>query len=195
MSQADSPNTTSPSRRALLAGAPAVAVAALAAGTVVNGLAITAARPSATDPIFAVIEAHHRAMAHETACNRAVDRAEEALPEDQTTWCFCHSDDGWTPPDGCTDAPEWIEVQQRMSEAYDLRFDAVETLLTAEPTTLAGAIALLEYVGSPEYPWERNARAPILFNVIDFNDQEVREAARTFPTRIAATMRKLTAAA
>jgi hypothetical protein len=141
MSQADSPNTTSPSRRALLAGAPAVAVAALAAGTVVNGLAITAARPSATDPIFAVIEAHHRSMAHETACNRAVDRAEEALPEDQTTWCFCHSDDGWTPPEGCMDAPEWIEVQQRMSEAYDLRFDAVETLLTAEPTTLAGAIA------------------------------------------------------
>jgi hypothetical protein len=46
-------DTTIPSRRALLAGAPAAA-AALAAGTV-NGLAMAAASPSAADPIFAVI--------------------------------------------------------------------------------------------------------------------------------------------
>jgi hypothetical protein len=36
MSQADSPNTMSPSRRALLAGAPAVAVAALTGETIEN---------------------------------------------------------------------------------------------------------------------------------------------------------------
>jgi hypothetical protein len=54
-SQATRTDTTNPTRRALLAGAPA----ALAAGTV-NGLAIAAASPSAADPIFAVI-ADHRA--------------------------------------------------------------------------------------------------------------------------------------
>jgi hypothetical protein len=42
MSQAGKPNTTIPTRRALLAGAPAVAMAALAVGTAVNGLAIAA---------------------------------------------------------------------------------------------------------------------------------------------------------
>jgi hypothetical protein len=52
---ADSPNTTSPSRRALLAGAPAVAVAALAAGTVVNSFATAAASPVAPAAIAPVV--------------------------------------------------------------------------------------------------------------------------------------------
>jgi hypothetical protein len=59
MSQATRPDTTIPTRRALLAGAPAAAVA-LAAGAVANGLAIAAASPSAADPIFAMIEQHRK---------------------------------------------------------------------------------------------------------------------------------------
>jgi hypothetical protein len=95
----------------------------------------------------------------------------------------------------CTDAPEWIEAEQNLSEAYDLRFDAIEKLLTTEPTTLAGAVVLLEYVGSPEYPWERHARQPILFSLPSLNDEAIPEAAWTFPTRLAATMRRLIATA
>jgi hypothetical protein len=53
MSQADSPNTMSPSRRALLAGAPAVAVAALAAGAVVNSFATVPVAPAALAPAVA----------------------------------------------------------------------------------------------------------------------------------------------
>jgi hypothetical protein len=42
-----------PSSRALLAGAPAVAAAALAGGTVTNTFAIAEAKAAETDPIFA----------------------------------------------------------------------------------------------------------------------------------------------
>jgi hypothetical protein len=142
-----------------------------------------------------VIKAHHQAMAHETACGQAVDRVEEVRPQAQMTWHFYESADQWTPPAGCTDPPEWIEVQQNMSEAYDLRFNAVETLLTAEPTTLAGAVALLEYVGSPEFLWGRGASEPLLFSVVHFIDQQIKDAARAFPARLAATMRRLIATA
>jgi hypothetical protein len=48
---------STPSRRALLAGAPAVAAAALAGGTVTNALVIAEAK-AAVDPIFGVIAEH-----------------------------------------------------------------------------------------------------------------------------------------
>jgi hypothetical protein len=84
-----------------------------------------------------------------------------------------------------------------LSEAYDLRHDAIEALLATEPTTLAGAIALLEYVGSDEYPGEPHASEcpPILFSLTEYNDDRLPEDAWTFPARLAATMRRLIAAA
>jgi hypothetical protein len=61
MIKAKTPNTPIPTtRRALLAGAPAVAAAALAGGTAVNALSIVEAKATEFDPIFAVI-AEHRA--------------------------------------------------------------------------------------------------------------------------------------
>jgi hypothetical protein len=53
-SQATKPDTTIPSRRALLAGAPAVAAVALAAGTAANGLAIVATSPSGDAELLAL---------------------------------------------------------------------------------------------------------------------------------------------
>jgi hypothetical protein len=191
MSQADSPNTTSPSRRAVLAG---ISVAAVPLAAAVEKS--TAGLSASVDPIFAVIEAHHQAMRNESACGHAVDCVEEVLPRDRMTWHFMNSADRRTPPDGCMDAPEWIEVQQGMSDAYARRREAIVALLTTEPTSLAGAIALLDYVGSPEYPWDRGGPAdPILFGVIDSIDERIPVAALAFPRRIAATMRRLTAAA
>jgi hypothetical protein len=61
MSQAESRNTTNPSRRALLASAPAAAATALAAGSLVTGLDSAAAGPSAPDPIFRLIDEHQAA--------------------------------------------------------------------------------------------------------------------------------------
>jgi hypothetical protein len=186
MSQADSPNTTSPSRSTVLAG---ISVASIPFAVAVEKLLA-----ANTDPAFAAIAAHHQAMRHETATGRAVDRVLDALPGDQTTWHFMHSPDRRTPPHDCADAPEWIKVQQDMSDAYARRYDAVVGLLTTEPTTLAGAVALLEHVGSPEFPWE-GAHTPILFAVVGRIDKRIAPAAHAFPSRLAAAMRRLTAAA
>jgi hypothetical protein len=51
----------STSCRALLAGAPAVAAAALAAGTAANVIATGLAKAAEADPIFALIEEHREA--------------------------------------------------------------------------------------------------------------------------------------
>ena len=87
----------------------ATAVAAAATGS----LATAATGPSAIDPIFAVIEARHQAMWNESTSCSAVCRLEESLPLERATWRFSQSDDDWTPPVGCNDAPEWIEAQQK----------------------------------------------------------------------------------
>jgi hypothetical protein len=68
MNKADSSDTTTTSRRALLAGAPTVAAVALTAGAAVNCLAAARATSSAADPIFPLIKTHREAWtAHEEA--------------------------------------------------------------------------------------------------------------------------------
>jgi hypothetical protein len=82
MSQATNGNTTNPSRRAVLAGAPAATAAALAAGTVVNGLAMAVAASSAPDPIFAAIAAYRAAaQAYCAACNADAEDDEDLVHE------------------------------------------------------------------------------------------------------------------
>src|ERR1700754_4902469 len=58
MTKATDSSTPIPTRRALLAGAPVAAAAALAGGTVANGIA----RAGEIDPIFAVIAEHQAAF-------------------------------------------------------------------------------------------------------------------------------------
>jgi hypothetical protein len=73
MSQAKSQNITS--RRALLAGAPAAAAGALAAGTAVNAVAVAMARAGEIDPIFGAIAAYKEAVrAREAALERDDDK-------------------------------------------------------------------------------------------------------------------------
>jgi hypothetical protein len=81
MSQANTSNT--PSRRALLAGVPAVAGAALAGAAGVNVAAI--ATTTGPDPIFAVIDAYREA-------NRAFGAAcrDETVPDEVATEA-CHA--------------------------------------------------------------------------------------------------------
>jgi hypothetical protein len=90
MSQANQGTTTIPTRRALLAGAPAVAAAALAAGTAANGLAVAVASPSGDDPIFAAIAAHRAAMhAYAAACGAGADEHDQDVVDET---CLAHVD-------------------------------------------------------------------------------------------------------
>lgn len=119
MSQATKSTTLIPSRRALLAGAPAAAAAALAAGGAVNIVATATARPSSVDPIFAVIAEHRAAHEqHEAACEQ-----EEHEPDDDK-------------------AMEAIDV------AHERAMAAEWALFTTAPTTVAGVAALLAYVAT-----------------------------------------------
>jgi hypothetical protein len=122
MSQAENRNTTIPSRRTVLAGAPAVAAAALAGGTAVNALAIAEAKAE-VDPIFAAIQSERKAF--------AVYRATAEVAEDVVT-------------------------EHVHTEACKAWWASQETLMTTQPTSLAGLHALLDHVGDhcdPDKGW------------------------------------------
>jgi hypothetical protein len=155
MRQATRPDTTIPTRRALLAGAPAVAAAALAAGGIANSLAVSAAEKplsglapslaaaSEVDPIFAVIAEHRQAV-----------KAEARALED--TFGF-----GGGPAEEPEDSPAHVAAEERHSTASDRTQAAVWKLVEIEPTSAAGLRALMQYVVAIEpglqWPpgWER----------------------------------------
>ena len=114
------------SRRALLAGAPAAAAAALAGGTLANAVATGMAKAGEVDPVFAAIAEHVAATkAHVAACSIS----------------------GWL-VDGTRD---W-ETENAVTEAaMERAHDAWFALVTAQPTTVAGVAALLEHVGRNEF--------------------------------------------
>jgi hypothetical protein len=137
-------------RRAVLAGAPAVAAGALAAGTAANAVAVAMARATEVDPIFAVIERHRAAWelqhdAHEHFLAMDVlysietesEEFEEWSVEQRTAWrneeiARREGDprnvayDGWNE---CCEAVDKITAQ----------------LVGTTPTTIAGIAALLAY--------------------------------------------------
>jgi hypothetical protein len=100
--------------------------------TLIAASAATAAATSipaaaAVDPIYAAIERHMQTcMAHEAACEVSGN---------------LHDDD-----------PEMPEAEKRTHEAWDAMTDAAVELLNVEPTTKAGASALLRHVAST-YKW------------------------------------------
>jgi hypothetical protein len=115
MSQANRPNTTS--RRALLAGAPAAAAAALAVGTAVNGIAMAGASPSGGDaellalkPQFDLLfEKWRRMHIAEKADNKdfkeRMERASGMTREEA--------------PEPCWEDPEWIAYFELMRRVRD----------------------------------------------------------------------------
>jgi hypothetical protein len=174
MSQADSPNTTSPSRRALLAGAPAVAVAGLAAGTVVNVLAIAEAKASTLDPIHALIAEHIEAVKADHQANKIWGSIPANLPE--------------------YDAAEEV-VTKTGARSRGLLME----LLCARATTLEGVAALLAHVGRPEFleedPEHPNFRETLLSSMNEYSSHELNRHGQDFPVRLAETLRSLIAAA
>jgi hypothetical protein len=106
----------STTRRSLIAGAPAVAAAALAGGTAVNALAIAEAKADEVDPIFEVIERHRSAW-------RVFEGRCTALDEAGTAEA----------------SAEWHRI-------YGVVEDAVSDMADANFTTMKGGVALLRYV-------------------------------------------------
>jgi hypothetical protein len=191
MSQAEKPNTMSPSRRALLAGAPAAAAAALAGGTIANAVA----KAGEVDPIFALIEAYDRAASQETALYQAIAKLEEALPRKQTSWHIHFGGEGRWPPEACTDAPEWLNVQLAMGEVSDRMSDQMLALLTTAPTTIDGVAALLERLEAAAFPEERDhPEAESLISTMgQWYDERVEDAADAFHFRLATALRNTAA--
>jgi hypothetical protein len=115
MAQADSHNTKTPSRRAVLSGAAGAALATTTAPAV--AAAGILAEP---DPIFAAIEAHRAAEAAFTA---TVDDEAETEEHDPRR-------------------PAVVIAYDRASDNADA---AAWALIENPPTTIAGAAALLRY--------------------------------------------------
>jgi hypothetical protein len=115
------------------------AAAALAAGTVANVGAIAFAKaspalPAAPDPIYAAIEAREQAdIRHGEACDRV------AVFEDGCRYPY----GGFLPSNK---PPALVELEEQRDGACDEAAYATRTMFSTEPTTLAGAIALLRYI-------------------------------------------------
>ena len=84
----------------------------------------------ADDPIFALIE-RHRAATH--ALSAAVSNKDK-VHEVHWPW---------------SDAPERIAADAQYDAASDARQEAIEDLLSTQPTTIAGVAAVLDYVNEP----------------------------------------------
>jgi hypothetical protein len=156
MAQADRVHSTPPtntsatiapqsSRRGFLVQAAGVAVggAAIGAGLPLPAPAAVTAQSSAaeTDPIFAAIEAHRRAVA---AFGEAVDieaALEVGLPRDRRRSRI----NVWEETIVETDDPRWIASERAHRAASDAMDDLAIDLLNTEPTTEAGVDALLRY--------------------------------------------------
>jgi hypothetical protein len=151
------------------------------------------------DPIFAAIERNRAAL---RAWQAAIDRRgapREMIPEVRRRW--------W--PAYCADAPEWIEANTALIEAYEELDKALEAMLSTPPTTIAGVADLLDYVSKEE--WELAGADPnewsgtILENALAGGHDQVlvenpacivegvRKAAANFLPMIATTLRSLTA--
>jgi hypothetical protein len=155
------------------------------------------------DPIFSAIKQHRAAV---RGWLTAVDRRwalRKMIPEARRRWEFDER------PDRCTDAPEWIEANTALIEAYEELHKALEAVLSTPPTTIAGVADLLDYVSRDE--WEmagadtndwygttlENAFEGDLDQGLVENPacivEGVRKAAANFLPMIAATLRSLTA--
>jgi hypothetical protein len=134
MVQADSSNTTTASadpptpraprasRRGLLMGLAAGAT--LATPAVATALSELASAP--IDPIFAVLAEHRAAMKAYLPASEQSGRLED-------------------------DTPEWNAAWTVTQAAIRREHAALHAVLTTDPTTLAGAVALIEHVGQDNF--------------------------------------------
>lgn len=143
------------------------------------------------DPIFAVIREHAAAMRAQSAHYDRIAELERSIPADRRTWSWSAAMQ--TPPVGCTDAPDHIAAQLAIGTAFDRRSDAFVALLTTAPRTLAGVAALLDHLGSDEYPDDAgDDKETILFGSLGSSDRRCGAAITAFPAHLAESIRALT---
>jgi hypothetical protein len=159
MTKADLNTTPIPSRRAVLAAGPAVAVAALAGGTAANAVVIGLAKAGEVDPIYAAIEDHKAACA---AARQMGDLLGELSPSDA----------------------QYKSVDAQHSTAFQQEKRTVAALLSCPPTTIAGAIAVLTHVGQAEWMFGDNSDETILTGA---HESDIEEA-KAFPAHLAAAL-------
>jgi hypothetical protein len=131
MSQADSPNTMSSSRRTLLTSAVTAAALIGAAGANAVAIALTTEH----DPILEAIDRYWAAVRLRTVTM-------------METW------DGGGHPEFAhlpKRHPFWQEKDDVFYEAFDAEWEAHDALFETPPTTIAGVAALLEVLGTDPY--------------------------------------------
>jgi hypothetical protein len=132
-SMTNSINTT---RRGFLSIAAALAASAAVA------IPANAANASGADPIFEAIELHKATrLAFENAVSRG-SALDEELPSEKTRSCITV----WEQTIIETDDPRWIDSVNEVHRASDAETDAACALVNIVPTTMAGVVALLQYV-------------------------------------------------
>ena len=141
MSQADSPNTTSPSRRTVLAGI-SVAAVSVAAALEKSGATIA----PGTDPVFAVIEAHQAAGLAFGDAVSAQSKLEKALPRENRRSHIRAFEEEIVE----TDDPRWIASQRAVHDLSRQASNRALDLLAIRPTTRAGLVALFRHVAEAE---------------------------------------------
>ena len=122
----------------------------------------------ADDPIFALIQRHRAATRAFSAAVSNKDKVEEVH------WPW-------------SDAPERIAADAQYDAASDAWQEAIEELLSTEPTTIAGVAVVLDYVNEPSWGKEDDDKKTILVEAFETSQ----EAALAFLPMIAATLRRL----
>src|SRR3954469_15459146 len=133
-------SSTNTTRRGFLSTA-----AALAASAAVS-IPANAANAFETDPIIEAIEVHKAArLAFENAVSRGSALDEELPGEKTRSWITV-----WEQTIVETDDPRWIDSVHEIDRASDAATEAAYALASIAPTTMAGAVALLQYAISIE---------------------------------------------
>jgi hypothetical protein len=147
MAQVGSENTTAMSavstRRSFLSTAAGVAAGGTALVLATTAVAAPAIAP---DPIFTAIEAHKAAYAEVSTVVGVHSELEEELPSDKRR---SHVD-RWEERIFETDDPRWIESERAVTRLWGAVADADFALIDIHPTTMAGLMALLNYVISAD---------------------------------------------
>jgi hypothetical protein len=138
MSQAENPSSTIPTtRRALLAGAPAVAAAALAGGTIANTVAIGTAKAAEIDPVYAAIQRVRDAHVVYSAASEAESNI--SAPPRKGTRAYRM----WR--------EEYGRIEAEHTAACHQMWNARDAFLVTPPISPDGLIAYLAFIDEPAY--------------------------------------------
>lgn len=114
------------------------------------------------DPVYSAIERHRTAVAIQT----------------EASHISCRLD---------YEDPSYKAAQERTTEACDELSEALRALLVCRPSTMEGLLALLDYVGQPEWLDDDEDGATILSGAHGYDENLLKE----FPRTIAAALREM----